>query len=385
MLILSIVLICATQEVSLAQGTGGTTIISQIVVKYEQATQQWIEPLKDSALALFKLCTVLSVVLLGINVALNRDDIPNIIKQFIMMVLMIGFFLWCLQNYEEWTNGILKGLPGLAKSTSPSFDIEDPVKIGITMVVRAFKNFSAWEIPESIANIAMCSMVLICLALMTGMLILVKCEAYVGVGAAILLMGLGGSTLFKDYAVNVIRYVFATGFKLLVMSLVAGIGVQFLNSMNMENLDIGDLVANVAAVVILLLLTKEVPSIVSGIISGSNVSTGFGGMGLASMAGGAIGGAVGGALGTAQTARNLGSASQVAGASGATGLGRIAGTARAMWDSHQAARQQPQGKFSHAESMHVHLKSRLQEMKMNPPQPKGESGDSSGGSSGEQK
>lgn len=317
--------------------------------------------------------------MLGVNVALNRDDIPSIIKQFVSMILMVGFFLWCLQNYQDWTNGILKGLPALAKGTA-SFDIEDPVKIGITMVVRAFKNFSAWDIAEGIANIVMCSMALVCLALITGMLILVKCEAYVGVAAAVLLMGLGGSSLFKDYAVNVIRYVFATGFKLLVMTLVAGIGVQFINSMNMQNLEAGDLVANVAAVLILLLLTKEVPAIVSGIISGSNVSSGLGGMGsgLAGMAGGLIGGAAGAALGTAQTAKNLGTAAKVAGASGG-GLGSVG---KAMWDAHQAARQQPQGKFSHAESMGVHLKSKLQEMKMNPPKPKGGSGDSSGGGGG---
>jgi len=303
-------------------------------------------------------------------------------KQFMMMLIMVGFFLWCLQNYEEWTNGIIKGLPALAKSTSPSFDIEDPVKIGISMVVSAFESFSGWEIGKGLINVVMCGIALICLALITGMLILVKCEAYVGVAAAIVMMGLGGSTLFKDYAVNVIRYVFATGFKLLVMTLVAGIGVQFITSMNMDSLLIPDLVANVAVVVILLLLTKEVPAIVSGIISGSNVSSGLGGMGggLAGMAGGLVGGAVGAALGAGQTAKNLGTAARVANAAGG-GFGTVAKT---MWDAHQAARQQPQGKFSHAESMGVHLKSRLQEMKMNPPQPKTGSGDSSGGSSGDQ-
>jgi len=298
------------------------------------------------------------------------------------MILMVGFFLWSLQNYEEWTNGILKGLPAIAKGTA-SFDVEDPVAIGIEMVVRAFKSFKAWEIAEGLANVVLCIIALICLALITGMLILVKCEAYVGVAAAVLLMGLGGSTLFKSYAINVIRYVFATGFKLLVMSLVAGIGVQFIKSLNMENLDIGELVANVAAVLILMLLTKEVPAIVSGIISGANVSSGRGVGGLiggtASMAGGLVGGAIGATLGTTQTAKNLGTAAKVAREAGGGGLGAVG---KAMWNAHQAARQSPQGKFSHAESMGVHLKSKLQEMKManEKPKPKEESG--SGGGSG---
>jgi type IV secretion system protein TrbL len=370
------------QENSYAQDSSGKTIIGQIVGKYEQATKQWIDPLRNAALGLFKWCAMLSVAMLGINAALNRDDIPGILKQFVLMVILIGFFLWCIQNYEEWTNGFLKGIPGLASSASPSFSIEDPVDIGINMVTKAFESFSGWDPIKGLINVVMCAIALVCLALMTGMLILVKCEAYVGVAAAIILMGLGGSTLFKDYAVNVIRYVFATGFKLLVMTLVAGIGVQFITSMGMNNLEPGDLVANVAAVVILLLLTKEVPSIVSGIISGSNVSSGLGGMGggLAGMAGGLVGGAVGAALGAGQTAKNLGTAARVANAAGG-GFGTVAKT---MWDAHQAARQQPQGKFSHAESMGVHLKSRLQEMKMNPPQPKTGSGDSSGGSSGDQ-
>lgn len=379
---------CIMQDNSYAQNAGGGAIIGQIVGKYEQATQQWIEPLKKVAMKLFGWSAMLSVAMLGVNVALNRDDIPNIIKQFIMMLLMIGFFFWCIENYEDWTNSILQGLPALADNVSQEFKVTDPVDIGISLVAKALNSFDGWDIVQGLVNVVMCAIALICLALITGMLILVKCESYVGVAAAILLMGLGGSTLFKDYAVNVIRYVFATGFKLLVMTLVAGIGVQFITSMNMDNLEIGDLVATVAALLILLLLTKEVPAICSGIISGSNVSNGLGGgRGLASMAGGMIGGAVGGAvggtMGAIQTARNLGTASQVAGAAGKSGVGRVASTARTMWDGHQAARQQPQGKFSHAESMGVHLKSRLQEMKMNPPQPKGSSGDSNGGSEGE--
>jgi len=47
---------------------------------------------------------------------------------------------------------------------------------------------------------------------------------------------------------------------------------------------------------------------------------------------------------------------------GKSGVGRVASTARTMWDGHQAARQPSQGKFSHTESMGVHLKSRQQEM-----------------------
>lgn len=373
-----IMLFCAKPDLSYAQGVSGATVISQIVQKYEQATSQWIEPLKNAALKLFKICTLLSVALLGVNVALGREDVPSILKQFIMMLIMIGFFLWCLQNYEDWTDKILKGLPALAGNNSQGFNVQDPVQIGVDMIVKAFEAFSGWDVIKGLISVVMCSIALVCLAMITGMLILVKCEACVGVAAAILLMGLGGSTLFKDYAINVIRYVFATGFKLLVMTLVAGIGVQFIKDMNMNSLEVGDLVATVAAVLILFLLTKEVPSIVSGIISGSNVSSGMGGVGggLAGFAGGMVGGALGGMTGAYHTGRNLVGAARVADAAGATGVDRLTGTAGAMWQAHQAARQQPQGHFSHPESMHVHLKSRLQEMKMNPPKPKGSAGDS---------
>lgn len=76
-----------------------------------------------------------------------------------------------------------------------------------------------------------------------------------------------------------------------------------------------------------------------------------------------LNGAVGGAVAAVQTAKNLGTASQVA---------------RAMWDGHQAARQQPQEKFSHTESMGVHLKFRFPEMAMIPPKPQSGTRDFSG-------
>lgn len=56
----------------------------------------------------------------------------------------------------------------------------------------------------------------------------------------------------------------------------------------------------------------------------------------------------------------------------------LATVARIMCGVRKAALQQPQGKFSHVASMGVHLKSCLQEMKMNPPKSQSGTRDFSG-------
>ena len=59
-----------------------------------------------------------------------------------------------------------------------------------------------------------------CFALMTAQIVMIKCEAYIAMNAAVLLLGFGGSSLLKEYAINTMRYALSVAFKLFVMQLV---------------------------------------------------------------------------------------------------------------------------------------------------------------------
>ena len=71
-----------------------------------------------------------------------------------------------------------------------------------------------------------------CFALMTAQIVLIKCEAYIAMNAAVLLLGFGGSSLLKEYAINTMRYALSVAFKLFVMQLVLGIGMSFISDFN---------------------------------------------------------------------------------------------------------------------------------------------------------
>jgi type IV secretion system protein TrbL len=49
------------------------------------------------------------------------------------------------------------------------------------------------------------------------MVIVIKCEAMITMTAALIMVGFGASGLFRDFAVNILRYAFAVAFKLFVM------------------------------------------------------------------------------------------------------------------------------------------------------------------------
>ena len=51
--------------------------------------------------------------------------------------------------------------------------------------------------------------------------------------ASSILIGLGATSFLREYAVNALRYVFAVAFKLMVMQLVMGVGINFITQLQM--------------------------------------------------------------------------------------------------------------------------------------------------------
>jgi type IV secretion system protein TrbL len=164
------------------------------------------------------------------------------------------------------------------------------------------------------------------------MVIVIKCEAMITMTAALIMVGFGASGLFRDFAVNTIRYAFAVAFKLFVMQLVLGVGISFIKEFETTTAQFQDIFVLIGAAVILYLLVKSLPDVCAGIISGSHVSSAS-----ASSVGGAMkaaGGTVLGAgLGAYAAGSSLRSASKLADMAGKTGLGKAGHMGKALFDA----------------------------------------------------
>lgn len=326
--------------------------VSTLVREFYNKTSDWEPTLKQYALIVFRWLVILEVCFLDIKAALNRDQIPDIFKQFIMLLLMAGFFLAVINDYQEWAWNLINGLGAIGRELTPGgYSSKSPFLTGMQLVKLVLDKLSVWSPGNSIALLIAALVIIVCFALISAVVVFIKVEAMVAM-AALLLVAFGGSSFLKDYAVNAIRYVLAVAFKLFVMQLVLGIGIAFIEGFSTSTAELQDIFVVIGASVVLLALVKSLPDVCAGIINGSHVSSGAALTASAAAVGGA---ALGTAVASSNTIQNVKDASKVAGMEGATGLGKAASVAKSLWGVRQDA------KTSGEKSLSTRTRSEMQE------------------------
>ncbi|WP_167496621.1 P-type conjugative transfer protein TrbL [Desulfopila sp. IMCC35006] len=353
LLVLVVLFISLLPDISFAEPRG---VVVDIMDKFSTQASIYGTTLEGYAERLFYWCLILDVVLLGIRVSLNRDDIASMIKQFVFILLFAGFIFAVIKNYDVWSMNLIKGLNSVAVTLGgPNLDLS-PFDTGMNLVKGIIDETSGWTPMSSLGFLIVGAMIMVCFALITAQIVLVKCEAYIAMNAAVLLLGFGGSSLLKEYAINTMRYALSVAFKLFVMQLVVGIGMSFLNDFQDTNMQLEDLLILVGAAVVLLALVKTIPDVCAGIINGSHTNTGGSLMSTAAAVG-AVG--VGVAAGGASMARGVGSvkaAAQMAGHQGKTGWAKVGGTAKNIMDANSSSRQDRNAWGGIGQRMNSHLK-----------------------------
>lgn len=319
-----------------------TTIVGKIIQQFEAQEKKIIDKTRLIALELFGLCAILEIAWLGIQASLGRSEIGETIKNFCFTLLACGFFLAVINNYQEWTYKIVHGLEMVAGDIgNVELSSDMPFKKGLELVNYmwdAVKDVSFRKMSLILGLILSALICLVASCLITASVILIKAEALIAMGVACILVGLGGTNFFRDYAKNALRYVVSVGFKLLTMQLVIVIGFKMIEEVikQSKNVDFATCVVAVGVSLIIYALVSRLPEAVAGIINGSHVGGGNVGafksiaLGTGALAGGAAGLAVAGA-------RNVGLAKQAANADGKTGLAAVGGTVSNLWQGMKSS------------------------------------------------
>ena len=202
-------------------------LLSEIVTQFHDKVSKYEVVMLKYAKLLFYWCAVFEVAWLGVRMALGASDLKDTIKNFCLVILAAGFFLAVINNYHTWTWNIINGLKSIAGEATTIVDASDkPFTVGLELAKSLFIKCSGWSPLESLTYILAGMAILICFALISLQIILIKCECIVAMCASSILLGLGATSFLRDYAVNALRYVFAVAFKLMVMQLVIGCRYQ---------------------------------------------------------------------------------------------------------------------------------------------------------------
>lgn len=344
-LVLIAAVILLLPDISMAADGTDSDIIARIVGRFHDQSVAFISVAKKYALQLFGLCATLEVAYLGIKAALGRAEIGETIKNFCISLMAAGFFLAVINHYEEWSAAIINGMKSIAGEMGDIQNSSDTAfKQAVELVVQMWdviKEISYFDMGFLLGMIFALFIVIVCFCMITAQVILIKCEAYVAMAAACILVGLGGTSFFRDYAVNVCKYIFSVAFKLFTLQMVIGIGYQFMREAITPKADFPTMLVIIGVALVMLALVKTLPETVAGIIQGSHMGAGPGGFMRSVQTVGALGVAAG--AGAYAAGANVALAARAARAEGASGVtGTLKGTAGQLISGVRQSREDKQ-------------------------------------------
>ena len=297
-----------------------------------QQSHQWSGKLYDYAIRLFWLLASIQFIWTFMPLVMKQADFGEIVGELLRFVLVIGFFLAVMKYSVEWSTAIVDSFrdaaasaSGLRRALEPGDMLAVALDFGRTMV-EGISVFS----PAKGLLIAVCAiLVLACFAFIAAFMFVTLVESYVIINASVLFFGFGGSQWTRDFAIAPMRFTVAIGAKLFVLTLIVGLIVQSAKQwLAAYTNDEASLMTMVGLALVCCYLTKTIPDLIGGMISGTSMGGGsaIGGMAVAGAAGAAAAAATIATAGTAAPAAALGAAGtgSAAGA-GAAGVGGLGG------------------------------------------------------------
>jgi type IV secretion system protein TrbL len=278
--------------VDLVQSNTSMTGLLRLI---HDASDQWAPRLHGYALWLLGCLATIQLVWTFTPMVLRGADLGEILHDLIKFIMVIGFFYALLDHATEWGSAIVNsfrqagahaaGLGGAELMPGDMF--ATAVEFSRKVLMAGVSVFS----PITSLVVAISALlVLICFTFIAALVFVTLVEAYVIINAAVLFMGFGGSQWTREYAMAPVRYAVAVGAKLFVLTLIVGLIMQVTADWSAAYTnDEASLMTLVGLSLVCAYLTKVIPELISGMISGASMGGGsaIGGMAAAGAAGAA--------------------------------------------------------------------------------------------------
>lgn len=346
---------------ALAQGFLDTMLGSMLA-----QTDGWMQRGVEVALMIFLSLAVIEFAWHGIQLVLKKGELSDLFGGVVLKVTALGFFYTLIVFSPQWIPLIsqtfetagqrISGLP--PNQLTPSGLIDQGIQISSRVFATQIGESSLLEIARSLLNSILIGFaalgVLIAFMVIAIQLFVVKVEMFLVMAGGVVMLAMSGSRWSMSFAEKYIGYAVSVGGKLIVISILAGFGTTFGQSIISDiaadngNLPVAQMFSIIGTSGIFAVMSYMVPSIAGSFLSGAasmslaNTAAAGGSMAGAgaSMAGRAAGlaaGAAGSALGAiAKLAAPAAAAGSIAGmaagaAKGGSAAGSIGGAAKSAF------------------------------------------------------
>ncbi|OMP69031.1 P-type conjugative transfer protein TrbL, partial [Agrobacterium tumefaciens] len=131
----------------------------------------------------------------------------------------------------------------------------------------------------AIAAVFAMVVVVVCFSLVAAIFVSVMVEMYVGLLAGMIMLGLGGTSYTKDFAIKYLVYAFSVGMKLMALVMIAKIGSDILLGLAEAPTATSEQFITTLAIagisVVVFVIAMYVPPILQGVVQGASVTSGM--------------------------------------------------------------------------------------------------------------
>ncbi|RVD57412.1 P-type conjugative transfer protein TrbL [Mesorhizobium sp. M2D.F.Ca.ET.185.01.1.1] len=322
------------------------SVLSSLQNQITTAAKGWETTVMDAAKSLFWILASIEIGIAAVWLALQAASLDGWFAELIRRIMFVGFFAFVLAKGPTFAKAVVDSLfqIGAGGGTASPADV---FNAGLAVATKMSEKIqfglfddNALAISAAFAMVV----VVICFSLVAAIFVSVMVEMYLGLLAGMIMLGLGGSSYTKDFAVRYLVYAFSVGMKLMALVMISRIGSEVLIGLANEP-EVGNQFQTALAIagiaVVIFIIAIYVPNIIQGVVQGASVSGGMeairhGGQTATFAAGGAFLGAS-----AARTGAQAASAARAGGSSmaGAALRGMASGIRNAGWAAGSAAKE----------------------------------------------
>jgi type IV secretion system protein TrbL len=270
------ILLILVHPASAADGSVLTTVENQLVT----AAKGWESTIAADAKSLFWILAGIEIGIAAVWLAIQAASIEAWFSELVRRIMFVGFFAFVLDQGPTFAKAVVDSLfqiGGGSGSASPANIFNAGLTVAYAMSQKI--SFGVFQ-DNALALAAALAMIVsvISFSLVAAIFLAVLVEMYVGLLAGMIMLGLGGSSFTKDFAVRYLVYAFSVGMKLMSLVMIAKVGSDVLIGLA-GDASVGNQYQTALSIagiaVVIFVISMYVPSIIQGVVQGASVSGGM--------------------------------------------------------------------------------------------------------------
>lgn len=279
LLILCLSIVAATVSGLPATAQDGA-LLTELENEIAAAARGWESTVLEAARSLFWILAGIEIGVAAIWLALSAASLDTWFAELVRRIMFIGFFVLMLEQGPAFAQAVIDSLYQIGASggsASPANVFNAGLSVATSMSEQA--RFGLWE-DNALAIAAVFAMVVVVVSfsLVAAIFVAVMVEMYVGLLAGMIMLGLGGTSFTKDFAVRYLVYAFSVGMKLMALVMIARIGSDVLSGLAARPVGEDQFLAILAIAgisVVVFTISMYVPNIIQGVVQGVSVTGGM--------------------------------------------------------------------------------------------------------------